>query len=228
MSSFQKEDELCSYFHEARDLMSRASFNLRSWASNSDILRQLAKSENVLDPQHVTKVLGMMWNTVNDELAFANSRINVSKDVTKRELLRQTSKIYDPLGLLTPVTLRAKLLIQDIWKRQIDWDTPLSHDIQVKWTNLARDLKDVMETKVRRFYFRSPEPNNKPTLYVFVDASQKSYGAAAYIVSNSESTLVMSKNRVAPLKAITLPRLENSGCRRRVTISQLSTSDTGL
>ncbi|XP_053395751.1 uncharacterized protein LOC128555938 [Mercenaria mercenaria] len=124
ISSFPEEDDLLKYFLHERDLMLSAGFNLRAWTTNSEKLKILAGSENVLDPKQTTKVLGMAWNTPADDIGFLSNPITMtSQSATKREILRQTSRIYDPLGLLTPVTVRAKILIQDTWKHDFTWDT---------------------------------------------------------------------------------------------------------
>ena len=49
--------------------------------------------------------------------------------VTKREILRDSAQIYDPLGLLAPVTVKAKILVQTMWKQKIDWDEPLDQEL---------------------------------------------------------------------------------------------------
>ncbi|XP_052268413.1 uncharacterized protein LOC127869791 [Dreissena polymorpha] len=120
ISSSSDEKAVLSYFRDARDLMSTAGFNLRAWASNSAKLRKLAESENVSDSKPTTKVLGMNWNTLADDLGFPATPIRATpQKATKREILRHTSRIYDPLGLLTPVTERAKILIQYMWRTKL-------------------------------------------------------------------------------------------------------------
>ncbi|XP_053402669.1 uncharacterized protein LOC128557991 [Mercenaria mercenaria] len=209
LSSFQLQVELLTYFREARSLMSKAGMNLRSWTSNSAALRSQAAAEGVLDNDEVTKVLGMRWEPVANQKSFARREIPLLETVTKRTILRYSSRIYDPLGLLSPVTVRAKLLLQELWKLNYDWDIPLS------LTVLANDLNTVTDVKFSRKHLIDPSDTEKGSttecdtyLHIFVDASTKSYGATAYICNKSDSKLVMAKNRVAPLKFLTLPQLE--------------------
>ena len=129
ISSFQEEHELLTYFRCARDLMTKAGFNLRSWTSNSRKLRDHAQAENVLDKDRIVKVLGMLWNPDADEMSYVPRPLVHSETLTKRSILKQTSKIYDPLGMLSPVTVRAKLLVQELWKKKFDWDMRLPVDI---------------------------------------------------------------------------------------------------
>ena len=86
-------------------MINKARFNLRSWTSNSEKLRKLAEHENVLDKDEFTKVLGMRWDHKKDELLYPEKEETISILVTKREILRYSSKIYDPLGFLSPVTI---------------------------------------------------------------------------------------------------------------------------
>ncbi|XP_053390747.1 uncharacterized protein LOC128553594 [Mercenaria mercenaria] len=215
LSSFEENKDLLTYFRDARDLMKCASMNLRSWSSNNSELKAIATREGVIDRDEVTKVLGMCWKPETDTMAYRHHKIPTLDSVTKRDILRYSSRIYDPLGLLSPVTVRAKLLLQQLWKDKFDWDVPLPLEVQDKWNKLAEDLNTVTDTEFSRQYIRQSKHkqtiNNsrtKSTLNVFVDSSLKSYGAAVYIVNADGSRLVIAKNRVAPVKPMTLPQLE--------------------
>ena len=99
-----------------------------------------------------------------------------NSQVTKREILRQSSSIYDPLGILSPVTIRAKLLIQKLWKKGYDWDEVLPDSIVQSWREIRDDVRDVTaNTKLSRHYFAEESnkgENEEITLHVFVDASK--------------------------------------------------------
>jgi len=113
ISSFHREDDLLNYFRYSRDLMTQAGFNLCSWSSNSTKLRNIANTEGVQDADSHTKILGLMWDPDVDVMKFVTRTIEPSSASAKRTILQQTSRIYDPLGILSPVTVRAKILIQD-------------------------------------------------------------------------------------------------------------------
>lgn len=210
ISSFPHELDAINFYKDSRSMMTKAGMNLRSWTSNSALLRSEAKSEGVLDSDDVTKILGLRWNVEHDTLAYAKRDIPQLPEVTKRTILKYTSQIYDPLGLLSPVTIRAKLLLQDIWRLKYDWDCPLPPELQDTWFRLAGDLIVTMETTLPRKLFNEDNAHRdqETYLHVFADASMKSYGAAAYLNKGSHSVLVMAKTRVAPLKMLTLPQLE--------------------
>jgi len=120
ISSFHREDDLLNYFRYSRDLMTQAGFNFRSWSSNSMKLRNIANTEGVQETDSHTKTLGLMWDPDVDVMKFVTRTIEPSALSTKRTICQQTSRIYDPLGLLSPVTIRAKILIQDLWKNGYD------------------------------------------------------------------------------------------------------------
>ena len=94
--------------------------------------------------------------------------------ITKREVLQESSKIYDPIGFLGPVTVRAKILMQELWRQGIAWDEPLPPDLQMKWKELATELETIMSIAIPRQYFplSSTWPNDVE-LHVFVDASHQ-------------------------------------------------------
>ncbi|XP_071132986.1 uncharacterized protein [Mytilus edulis] len=177
--------------------------------SNSDKLRDLALSEKVLDSDKDTKILAMRWDAESDTISFAETKQSkMDTQLTKRELLRQSPAIYDPLGLLGPITIRAKTLIQELWKKGYAWDETLPKEIENEWTDVKNDILQITTTlKIQRYYFANhDEETSETTLHIFVDASQKAYGASDYLSKGTESTLFVAKNRVAPLKLITLPK----------------------
>ena len=161
-----------------------------------------------MDKDEITKVLGLCWDPSKDVLTFAQRTIPITCHVTKRFVLKHSSQIYDPLGLLSPVSVRAKILMQEIWKQKLDWDIPLPENLHKVWNCIAKDLNTVTQITFSRQYLSNPTESEKRRLHIFVDASMASYGAAAFICDKEESRLVMAKNGVAPLKTLTLPKLE--------------------
>ena len=123
-----------------------------------------------------------------------------------------SSQIYDPLGLLSPVTIRSKILIQQLWEENFEWDETVTENLSEKWTQLAKDIENATEFIFQRYYFSNTSTNTSPpTLHIFTDASLKAYGAVAYLSNGSETALVMAETRVVALKDLTLPHLERMG-----------------
>ena len=123
--------------------------------------------------------------------------------------MQVSSKIHDPLGLLAPVTVKAKLLLQELWQQQLEWDEPLSNKLSTQWHDISHNIREAATITLPRCYFpHAEEPPTAPHLHVFSDASPKAYGAVSDITSGNQCCLVMAKSRVAPLKKLTLPQLE--------------------
>ena len=124
------------------------------------------------------------------------------------------ARIYDPLGLLTPVIIRAKILLQRVWVLKIDWDESLPADFHSVWNRyyiqlpLLNDIRYPRKTVIRSAM--------NIELHGFCDASEREYGACMYLRSiNShghiQTRLLTARSKVAPLKSQTIPRLELSG-----------------
>ncbi|XP_063400011.1 uncharacterized protein LOC134684639 [Mytilus trossulus] len=120
ISSFPTESQLLQYFDTSRILFAKAGFNLRSWESNNKTLQDRATSKNIQDNDKLIKVLGLRWNTDKDTLTFAKQEYVEMENhlITKREILRQSSKIYDPLGIISPITVRSTMFMQTLWEKK--------------------------------------------------------------------------------------------------------------
>nr|XP_029707541.1 uncharacterized protein LOC115254282 [Aedes albopictus] len=192
-------------------------FELRKWTSNElDVLRGL-KDEQIgtqsslqFSPNETIKALGICWEPGPDTLRF-DSNIDPSDDPpTKRTILSCISRLFDPLGLIAPVIVKSKLLMQELWLLSCGWDDPLPESVQQKWINIRSELPSISTYRVDRYAFL---PNATVQLHVFSDASEAAYGACIYARCEDPEgrvriNLLASKSRVAPLKRITLPRLE--------------------
>ena len=145
---------------------------------------------------------------------FFNSRI----PPTKREVLRTIARIFDPLGLVTPVTYYGKMFLQDLWNEGFPWDHSLPQKFLDRWDEIVLKLNPLSTLKIPRFIGTTNGGNTK--LLIFCDASQTSYATAVYLhVEGNNSVkvnLVFSKSRLASSgkgkgkskKEITIPRLE--------------------
>ena len=210
ISGCNQQLEAVDYYKKARLIMNEAHFNLRSWFSNSSSLREQATKDGTTDTNEIVNILGLKWDPSTDTLTLSSNKDEPTQQlVTKRNVLQVSSKVYDPLGLLSPVTIRAKLLIQELWQQQLEWDEPLSPELSSQWHEIARNIREAATiTLPRRFFPSSETQPTEPCLHVFADASPKAYGAVSYIISGDQCSLVMAKSRVAPLKKLTLPQLE--------------------
>ena len=210
LSGCNTEEELLAYCRQSRDLMGQAKFNLRSWSTNSDQLKEVTRGDNTSDPNTTVGRLGLCWNTCTDIVSLATRKFPaINTYVTKRDVLQTSSQIFDLLGWATPVTVKTKILMQEIWQTKLSWDEPLSNVIKDKWIDILTDLQELPQLMIPQPYFPSNQPGTQiDNMFVFADASTKAYGAVVYLNSKSNICLAMSKNRVAPLKTTSLPRLE--------------------
>ncbi|XP_047020044.1 uncharacterized protein LOC124630274 isoform X2 [Helicoverpa zea] len=193
-------------------------FPLRKWVYNfpcpdTDLLVdssiEIKSNENIS-----TKTLGLSWNNVDDTFYF-NTQITANdKPVTKRCILSSISQIFDPLGLLSPTIIIAKVLLQQLWLLKIGWDDIVPSNVARTWNRFVISLEALDAIRVPRHAIGS-EPMFIE-LHVFSDASQTAYGACIYIRTvNKDNTvtvrLLFAKSKVAPLKPISIPRLELCG-----------------
>ena len=116
------------------------------------------------------------------------------------------------MGFVTPVTIRFKLLMKNLWKIQVDWDTPLEMDLSSEWMSIAQDMNQLHNILIDRRYTPTSYDHTKVELHMFTDASTKAYGAITIFNSDGHVASIMAKACVAPLKSTTLPRLELMAC----------------
>ncbi|XP_065890355.1 uncharacterized protein [Dysidea avara] len=203
------EKEAVRFYRQARSMLSEAKFNLRAWASNSKQLVELSQQDGTFDSSNPINVLGIRWDTSTDKLSLSLKGLRHPITLTaKREVLKDTSKLFDPLGITSPVSVRAKLFMQKLWQLRVEWDEPLDANIRDEWNIIISDIQRLSELTIDRCYLKKVFHRPDITLHVFADASTKAYGAVAFLVSDDIVTFVMAKNRVAPLKSLTLPKLE--------------------
>lgn len=192
----------------------RGGFTLRKWQSNSEKVIESGPSEKVnadlLMKTEVQKTLGVQWDSNSDTFTHQVKPWENSK-VTKRKILSHIAQLYDPIGLLGPVIVQAKLLMQRLWQCEVTWDESVPADIFTSWINIRNQLGILEKIQFdRRVIIQDCKTIE---IHGFSDASEKAYGACLYVrsVSSKNETLtalLCSKNRVAPLKTISLPKLE--------------------
>ena len=133
---------------------------------------------------------------------------------TKRNFLRKIARLFDPIGLLAPFTIRAKILLQEIWTMGLGWDDLIDEELVNKARRWFKELSELNDVKVpRRLRLKGEESVVEIKLHIFADASQEAYGAVVYSRCVYKSglvsrRLVTAKTRVAPLKTVSIPRLE--------------------
>ena len=127
---------------------------------------------------------------------------------TKRAVLSQISKVFDPLGLYLPVSNKGKFLMRELWAAKLEWDDVIPDETLKKWSLHCNDLSSLATVFFPRSCVNEDSSNS---LVIFTDASKLGYGFAVYNVADGCSNLLYAKSRVAPVKAKTLPTLELLG-----------------
>ena len=214
LTGADSEEELMEMMTEAKETLDLGGFPFTKWTSNSlRVTEATGKTFHLSTESTSPKVLGVLWDTKSD--CFCFDTLKVSTDVlrTKRKLLSIIARIFDPLGLLTPYTITLKILFQEVWKAGHDWDQTLPKTVQEPILKWIMGLQEVKNWKFPRCLSTQAWISiDKMELIAFSDASEKAYGCCIYLrvvnKTSTESLLVLSKARVAPLKKVTLPRLE--------------------
>ncbi|XP_062713939.1 uncharacterized protein LOC134290759 [Aedes albopictus] len=204
---------------QLQTLLARGGFPVHKWCANDEaILQDVPEAEREklvllddLSANEVMKTLGLTWNPRSDEFLFCQSLSSEESTVTKRQLFSEIAKMFDPLGLLAPITVLAKRLMQQTWAAKIGWDESLSDDILRDWLQLRNSLASVRDIEI-------PRPVTGPAyesleLHGFADASGIAYGACLYVRSILPNDccvvrLLCSKSKIAPLQELTIPRKE--------------------
>ena len=137
------------------------------------------------------------------------------------------SSIFDPLGITALSIIEPKLIIQELWKRNIEWDETVPTDLETCWLKSLETLPQIQNISLPRWY---GFVNNKTELHIFADASKVTYGAVAYVRffqdNDAKCSFIMSKSRLAQAKekSISIPRLELQAAviasRMKVTLSK--------
>lgn len=215
------ENQAKGLYQDAKEIFRRAGMNLRKWTSNSEeMMKTFSENQDAVPTSSSeTNVLGMTWNTDDDTLGYPVKKwmtAEVSERLTKRAVLQESAKVFDPLGFLTPVTVKAKIAIQRLWKTGISWDDPLTDQEEKIWRKWLEEIKSIENIKVPRQYVAKKKHHLNTELHIFSDASPAAYGSAAYMVisyenGDKDTVLILAKSKVSPMKEISLAKLELLG-----------------
>ncbi|XP_014206865.1 uncharacterized protein LOC106638278 [Copidosoma floridanum] len=195
-------------------LLAGAGMQLGKWASNTVELLEgiegLSEGKVSVDIDEIVSALGLKWSPNEDELRFKIDLPTLSVKITKRLVLSETARLFDPLGFLAPIIVVPKILMQDMWIEKSDWDVALLADLERRWLAFRDSLNQLSEIRIVRAVGVISTKNW--SLHGFCDASKRAYAAAVYCVtSDGKSTLLMAKSKVAPVKTQSLSRLELCG-----------------
>ena len=241
LKSVPSETKATELSNELRTLLSKGGFRLTKWISNSrKVIDSIPLSERagsvkdlLLDQLPIERALGVRWDVGSDTFGF---KISVKdRPATRRGILSVVSSVYDPLGFAAPFILPAKALLQDLCRKNLGWDDPVSDEEDLaRWRNWLDELPKLEDLKVDRCF----KPINfgdvaSSQLHHFADASQHAYGAVTYLrLTNGNGdvhcSFIIGKSRLSPLKQLTIPRLELSAVVVSTRLDKMIKKEIGI
>ena len=232
LKSVATPTEAVNLINNSKALCAKGGLRLHKFISNSKVVIDALKPEDrakeitdvdiLQDKLQPTRALGIQWCIESDTFQF---RISIKdQPLTRRGILSTVSSIYDPLGFIAPLVLTGKQILQQMCKDQLNWDDPLPDSLKPSWDRWKSSLSQLQELKILRCYKPDGFGNIKSIeLHNFSDASDHGYGQCSYLRLVDENKRVhcslVGKCRVAPLKSITVPRLELTAALVSVKVS---------
>lgn len=208
VSGANDETSALSKILTARSIMDAAGMDLRKWSSNSTlIMNNLQDAQIHTESETTVKVLGIMWNTELDVIFMKPVVWNDGTAITKRSILSFIALVYDILGLVTPITIRGKILLQKLWKLNLSWDDIIINPAVLNEFSVIRvEFQKLHEVQLPRWLCTGVDED--VYIHLTCDASPEAYSASVYVVIGNACTLVASKSRVTPIRDVdTVPRI---------------------
>lgn len=204
-------------------ILQRGGFDLQKWASNDkDFLKSMdakkvttkANFDIMLDG--TIKALGLSWHLGEDECRYQLQLEPATQTITKRTILSDLQRLFDPLGWIAPAIVTAKILVQKLWLEGVGWDESIREELKTEWLTIRDDLEKVNQITMQRWLNTVSTEKHLITLHGFCDASVKAYAAVVFCRVQTpngdiQTHLIAARTKVAPVKTISLPRLELSG-----------------
>ena len=230
LTSLPTEEEIIKLVQDAQACLRTGNLHLHKVASNSALvmeafpredrakdMKDLDLRQDVLPTQHA---LGVQWNLEDDQLTFSVTLPD--KPLTRRGVLSIVNSLYDPLGLVAPVILVGKLILQKLLilgrekmnDQPLRWDDPLPSDLNDQWHCWKNQLIGLENVSTNRCY----HPKDFGTVvrnevHAFSDASKDAIEVAAYLKQLNQKgeasvSLEFGQAKVAPIRPTSIPRLE--------------------
>ncbi|XP_026744680.1 uncharacterized protein LOC113506018 [Trichoplusia ni] len=216
MTGCESETEVKIIYSEMNSLLEKGGFQLQKWTSNRMSLLETLKESSGRDLEiktdKVTKILGLTWIRNTDEFDYSVKMSPPAATETKRTVISEISRLYDPLGWIAPCIITSKVFIQKLWISGIGWDDELPPNLLKEWRYYRSELEKLVDFHLPRCMSKGKEDITME-LHGFSDASNTAYAAVVYCrvvsaTSQVHSHLITAKTKVAPVKQISIPRLE--------------------
>jgi len=220
LKSEATEAEAISMIKDVTEVCQLGGFHITKWVSSSkNVLESIPEDDRAkglrkltFDDSPTERALGVYWDIVSDSFGF--SITDKSSGLTRRDMLSTVCSLYDPLGFGSPVILVAKILLQELCLQNVGWDDEFPQSVLLSWQQWLSNVYKLENLRVSRCLLPADFGEVACTqLHYFSDASEKGYGIISYIrFTNTRGQvhcqLLISKARVAPIKKVSIPRLE--------------------
>ena len=209
---------------ELQSLFAEGEFHLRKWNSSESAvleeidpeLRDQQSTHTISDPDMFIKTLGVQWNAKLDYFRLTIADLTPQDSWTKRTLSSDIAKTYDVLGWFAPVIIKAKILLQRLWEAGLGWDDTVPPELEQEWLEWRQQLSLLVDKCIPRCYYPKDVKIAYKQLHGYSDASEAAYAGVVYLrlvdtTGCIHVSLVMAKTKVAPIKRLSIPRLELCG-----------------
>lgn len=160
-SSFYVDDLLCgaddsvtleTLKHQVTEVLQRGNFPLSKWRSNHpDFMETQSTKELNFTDDFITTTLGVIWQQNSDTFLFTFTPKQVNMSITKRTILSMASSLFDPIGLLSPLVITAKIILQELWILKLDWDESIPQHLHHAWKNCLDSFGSVSSFTIPRY-----------------------------------------------------------------------------
>lgn len=225
--------------NQVRAALASGGFELRKWSGNyPELLQNIPldhhanQASRTLDGHATIKTLGIHWSPTEDQFSY-KLNFDIDDTATKRKLLSTTARLYDPLGYIAPVVVRAKIMMKEVWVIKIqrsdkslsalNWDELLPPPLRLKWQQFLKDLPAIDQIKIPRWIDYTPHTVKSIQFHTFCDGSTNAYAANVYIrhiqfvvlywiYGETNRWKIYVANRVNKILEIASPDQWNYGC----------------
>ena len=195
---------------EIDTVLGKGQFQIKAWHSNRSEIDQSSG-------ERFTDLLGHKWDKEEDKFTFKKENVvGLLEGFSKRSCLKLLAQLWDPIGLVSPVTIKFRIDLQGLWSSGYSWDDILPESIQQTWLENVQSINDLLSFQ----FDRKLKPSNAvgvPQIHGFSDGGEHAYGAVIFLRwklagGNYHCVPVMIKAFVAPPKKKSIRRLELLGC----------------
>ena len=235
LKSVATPESAISLVKDTKKLCEKGGFNVHKFICNhksvidaipnEDHSKDLQNLDITKDTLPIERALGVQWYVESDTLQF---KVQLKdQPLTRRGILSTVSSVFYPLGMLAPLILVGNVILQELCRDGTGWDDSIPESLKARWERWRGDLHLLSSLKIPRCFKPEGFGESKTVeLHHFSDGSKDAYGQCSYLRLTNDSvqihcSLAMAKSRVAPLKPVTIPRLELTAALASIKISDV-------